>query len=83
LVLTTLVGIIFTSILSVLITTSTAKLLVPKGLTPLTFPFQISTWVWLLSAQVFQHVAVESSLVPKLMLSSVASANMTGEQLLV
>ena len=59
-------GIIITSMLSVLVTQCVANVSVPIGITPLTFPFQVSTWLFLLTIQVSSHTTTRYGLVPAL-----------------
>lgn len=62
-----LIGVVLTSTFSVVITSGLASVMVPKlRLTPLTFPFQLVTWMWLLSAQRSAHFPATYAPTPSL-----------------
>ena len=71
----TIVGIIFGACLSVFLTSMSATALVPRGLTPLTFPFQLSTWIWMLAAQHWQGAGLSGAPVPELMAASARASS--------
>jgi urea transporter/ankyrin repeat protein len=54
----------FLSCVCVMLTSSVASILVPKGITPLTFPFQLTTWWWLLAAQKWTQIGGTFAPVP-------------------
>ena len=60
-------GVICMACFSVIVAAAIARLIVPVGLTPLTFPFQVSTWLWLLGAQAWGHVTTMYAPDPVLM----------------
>jgi urea transporter len=60
-------SVVIVSSLSVMITSAIASLSVPNGITPLTFPFQLSTWWYLAAAQQWNHVTMYDSLPTHLM----------------
>jgi urea transporter len=62
-------GVMGGACMTVIVTGAVARLLVPQGITPLTFPFQLVTWVWLLGAQQWGHVTARSSPLPKLQIN--------------
>ena len=65
--LTLALGLIFGSCMTVIFTSATARVLVPQGVTPLTFPFQLATWIWLLGVQQWGHVTASYAPVPSLL----------------
>jgi len=48
----------------VVLTSAIASVNVPKGITPLTFPFQLTTWWWLLAAQKWTQIGGTFAPVP-------------------
>ena len=57
-------GVVFGSFLTVIFTSAAARVLVPQGVTPLTFPFQLATWAWLLAVQQWGHVTSSNAPTP-------------------
>ena len=53
--------------MTVIFTGVMARVLVPQGVTPLTFPFQLATWTWLLGVQQWGHVTANYAPVPSLL----------------
>ncbi len=63
----TVLGTLFCSVLSVFLTSVFAGCLVPTlGLTPLTFPFQVAAWIWILAAQQWPAAGLAGAPVPGL-----------------
>ena len=56
-VITVLLGVIIFASLSVIVASAIASISVPMGITPLTFPFQMASWMWLLAARRWGHVS--------------------------
>jgi len=54
----------FLSCICVMLTSAVASIAVPKGITPLTFPFQLATWWWLLAAQKWTQIGGTFAPVP-------------------
>lgn len=54
----------FLSCICVMLTSAIASISVPKGITPLTFPFQLTTWWWLLAAQKWTQIGGTFAPVP-------------------
>jgi urea transporter len=54
----------FLSCICVMLTSAIASVTVPKGITPLTFPFQLTTWWWLLAAQKWTQIGGTFAPVP-------------------
>jgi urea transporter/ankyrin repeat protein len=54
----------FLSCICVMLTSAVANISVPKGITPLTFPFQLATWWWLLAAQKWTQIGGTYAPVP-------------------
>jgi urea transporter len=50
----------FLGCITVIIAAATASILVPMELTPLTFPFQLATWLWFLAAQTWSNVQINN-----------------------
>ena len=74
----TVLGTLFCSALSVFLTSIFAGCLVPTlGLTPLTFPFQVATWIWILAAQQWPAAGLHGAPVPGLTVLT-ESANKAG-----
>jgi urea transporter len=59
-------GVIGGGCMTVVFTSAAARILVPQGITPLTFPFQLVTWMWLLGTQQWSHVTAIHSPIPSL-----------------
>ncbi|EQC28650.1 hypothetical protein SDRG_13527 [Saprolegnia diclina VS20] len=64
--------IVLLSILSVLLATATASAL-PPGLPTLTFPFQVSIWIYALSTQLYPSLQTMAFPAPRLVLNSTLS----------
>jgi urea transporter len=62
-----IVSVVVVSSFSVCLTSALASVLVPNGITPLTFPFQLSTWWYLAAAQQWNHVTMHDSLPTRFM----------------
>jgi urea transporter/ankyrin repeat protein len=56
----------FLSCICVMLTSAVASVTVPKGITPLTFPFQLCTWWWLLAAQRWTQIGGTFAPVPSI-----------------
>jgi urea transporter len=54
----------FLSCICVMLTSAVASISVPNGITPLTFPFQLATWWWLLAAQKWTQIGGTYAPVP-------------------
>ena len=64
------IGVTVMSPVSVLITSALASLCVPKGVTPLTLPFQLATWLYFLAASSSAHVEIPFALSPTLLINA-------------
>jgi urea transporter len=71
-------GVIGGACMTVIVTGAVARLLVPQGITPLTFPFQLVAWMWLLGAQQWGHVTARFSPRPSLQINMNTTAAVNG-----